>query len=231
MEGKTKSAMFKRLTKKWISKIKFFYSRRIWYKLNNHNRMSMGNDFPIDIVKVGKESYGKLNIHFWGSDNEFLKIGNYVSIADGVLFSLGGNHDVNSSTLYPYKVMFLGKKVEAISKGPIVIEDDVWIGEGAHILSGVTIGQGAVVAARAVVSKDVPPYTIVGGVPARVIKKRFTESQTNYLNEIDFSKLTPDFFKKNADMLNQPIDEVIKSNIYNDFLRTEKGQVYKNENS
>ncbi|MDV8927384.1 CatB-related O-acetyltransferase [Leuconostoc mesenteroides] len=185
--------------------------------------MSMGNNFPIDRVKVGKASYGKLNIHYWGSENECLQVGNYVSIADDVLFSLGGNHNIESSTVYPYKVMFLGEKTEAISKGPIIVEDDVWIGEGAYILSGVKIGQGAVIAAKSVITKNVPPYTVVGGVPAKKIKERFSQDKINYLRKIDFSKITPDFFQKNAETLNKSIEEVIKSNIYKDFLKNDEG--------
>lgn len=215
--------MFKRVIKKWMSSINFFYIRRQWYRQNKHNLISMGNNFPIKKVKVGKASYGKLNVHYWGSKNEYLQIGNYVSIADNVLFSLGGNHNIKSSTLYPYKVLFFGEKTEAISKGPIIVGDDVWIGEGACILSGVKIGQGAVIAARAVITKNVPPYTIVGGVPAKIIKERFSRDTINYLKKIDFNKITPDFFKKNAAILNGSIEEVIESNIYNDFFKNDEG--------
>lgn len=72
-------------------------------------------------------------------------------------------------------------KHEATSKGDIVVKDDVWIGYGSIILSGVHIGQGAVIAAGSVVSHDVPPYAIVGGVPARLIKYRFSEEMTKKL--------------------------------------------------
>lgn len=70
------------------------------------------------------------------------------------------------------------------NKGDIVVGNDVWIGYEAVILSGVTIGDGAVIGARAVVTKDVPPYTIVGGVPAKPIKKRFSDESIKKLQSI-----------------------------------------------
>ena len=70
------------------------------------------------------------------------------------------------------------------NKGDIVIGNDVWIGYEAMILSGVTIGDGAIIGTRAVVTKDVPPYTIVGGVPARMIRKRFSDEDVKTLQEM-----------------------------------------------
>lgn len=81
---------------------------------------------------------------------------------------------------------------EARSKGSIVIKDDVWVGANSLILSGVTIGQGAVVAAGSVVTKDVPPYAIVGGNPAKIIRYRFEEKIIKKLLKIDYSKINPD---------------------------------------
>ena len=83
----------------------------------------------------------------------------------------------------------LGEMYEGQSKGDIVVADDVWIGNRAMIMSGVHIGQGAVIAAGAVVTKDVPPYAVVGGVPACVIKYRFSEKVIKELVKIDYSKL------------------------------------------
>ena len=100
-------------------------------------------------------------------------IGNYISIAQNVHFLLDVEHFANHISTYPFKVKLLhSQKSESFSKGDIIIDDDVWIGYGATILSGVRIGQGAVVATGAVVTSDVPPYAIVGGVPAKVIKYR-----------------------------------------------------------
>ena len=91
--------------------------------------------------------------------------------------------------------------LEAISKGDIIIDDDVWIGYGATILSGVHISQGAVVAACAVVTKDVPPYAIVGGVPAKVIKYRFEPEMIEELMKVDYSKLTKEQIEQHIDEL------------------------------
>lgn len=77
------------------------------------------------------------------------------------------------------------------NKGDIIVENDVWIGYEAVILAGVTIGDGAIIGARAVVTKDVPPYTIVGGIPAKQIRKRFNEETIDTLLKLkwwDWSK-------------------------------------------
>jgi acetyltransferase-like isoleucine patch superfamily enzyme len=86
---------------------------------------------------------------------------------------MGGDH--NTSQLGKYMFDVTEKLPE--NDVPIIIEDDVWIGTGAIILKGVTIGEGAIVAAGALVIKDVPPYSVVGGIPAKVLKLRFTEDQ------------------------------------------------------
>lgn len=109
-----------------------------------------------------------------------LRIGKYCSIAREVLMILG-NHRSDTVTTYPFKdISFAWPEAadatnDHSTKGDIVIGNDVWIGARANIMSGVTIGSGAVIAAAAVVTKDVPPYAIVGGNPARVIKYRFPE--------------------------------------------------------
>ena len=102
----------------------------------------------------------------------------------------------------------IGNICEATSKGDIIIDDDVWIGYRSIILSGVHIGQGAVIAAGAVVTKDVPPYTIVGGVPAKVIKYRFTSEITDYLLTMDYSKLDQDMIERHIDALYMQISTI-----------------------
>ncbi len=121
------------------------------------------------------EDYG------WHLDK--LIIGNYVCIASGVIILMGGNnnHHPEWITVYPF--------VERIEtsyepKGNTIIENDAWIGMNAMIMPGVTIGEGAIVAAGSVVAKDVPPYTIVGGNPAKEIKKRFTDKEIEKLKEM-----------------------------------------------
>lgn len=94
---------------------------------------------------------------------------------------------------------------DGYTKGPIILEDDVWIATNALILSGVTIGQGAIVAAGAVVVKDVPPYAVVGGNPAKIIKYRFPEEIIKKLLKLDFSLLTSEYVKGNISILQAPI--------------------------
>ena len=92
---------------------------------------------------------------------------------------------------------------ESFGRGDITVDDDVWIGFYATIMSGVHIGQGAVVAAGAVVTKDVPPYAIVGGVPAKIIKYRFSPEVIEQLLKMDYSKLTDNMIReKNNDIYN-----------------------------
>ena len=95
--------------------------------------------------------------------------------------------------------------MSSLSKGDIKVDDDVWIGYGATILSGVHIGQGVVVAAGSVVTRDVPPYAIVGGVPANVIKYRFSSDLIEELLMIDYSKLTKEEIKKHITDLYRPL--------------------------
>ncbi len=182
--------------------------------LNKHNYIIPENIFPIDKVRIGKYSYGPLTVYAWGTENEELKIGNFVSIARGVKFILGGNHRLDTISTYPFKKKFMGYKVESLSKGSIIVEDDVWIGMDSLILSNVRIGKGAVVGAGSVVSKDVPPYAIVAGNPARVVRYRFSEDLINKLISIDLVELLDDsFVRANIDLLYRPLDPIILDEI------------------
>ena len=176
--------------------IKLHVFRRQWRRRNLHNETHAMRPFPMDKVNVGKYSYGALNVYSWGSENEQLRIGNFVSIASDVHFLLGGNHETKTISTFPVQVKFLGEKVEAKSNGPVIVHDDVWIGQGATIMSGVEISQGAVVAAGSVVTKKVPPYAIVGGVPAKVITYRFSDSIIEKLLQLDYSKIDAGFIRE-----------------------------------
>ncbi|MGL4347435.1 MAG: hypothetical protein ACRCR9_05090 [Chitinophagaceae bacterium] len=98
-------------------------------------------------------------------------------------------------------------EIDAISKGNIIVEDHVWIGYGVKILSGVTIGKGSIVSTGSIVTKDIPPYTIVGGIPARVIKKRFTDETISKLLTFDLSMLSTSDFLENINLFYSPIEE------------------------
>ena len=165
------------------------------------------NIFPEEVLSVGKFSYGELNIVTF-SDKTKLSIGNCVSIAQNVTFILDAEHHIDSISTFPFKVQaFHLCESEAFSKGNIIIDDDVWIGYGATILSGVHIGQGAVIAAGALVIKDVEPYTVVGGVPAAFIKKRFSQDLIDELMGIDYSKLDETLAKKHLEDLYKPLKD------------------------
>lgn len=168
----------------------------LWNRIHPNCMMIPTNKFDFRKVEIGNYSYGELNVVDYG-DKCRLIIKNFVSVAENVTFVLSGEHNINTISTYPFKVKILcAKEGEASGKGDIVVSDDVWIGYGATILSGVRIGQGAVVAAGAVVTKDVPPYAIVGGVPAKVISYRFDEKVINKLLHLDYSKLSPSLIEE-----------------------------------
>ena len=140
-------------------------------------------------MSYGRHAYGRAIVAFRHKDAE-LRVGNFCSIAAGTTVYLGGNHRTDWVTTYPFGHMhkktfsnFDGTGHPA-TKGDIVIGNDVWIGAHATIMSGVTIGDGVVVAANSHVVKDARPYTIVGGNPAREIKQRFTDEQIRQLLKI-----------------------------------------------
>ena len=181
--------------------------KRKWKKYNKHNETIPQNIFPIDCVNVGDYTYGELNIITF-SNRCKLYLGRYISIASKVTFLLDTEHYVNHISTYPFKVKILKlSNPESFGKGNIVVDDDVWIGYGATIMSGVHIGQGAVVAAGAVVTKDVPPYAIVGGIPAKVIKYRFEQEMIDELVKIDYSKLTKLEVEQYIDVLYEELIE------------------------
>lgn len=131
-------------------------------------------------IKVGDFTYGAPKILKWNK-NSFLEIGKFCSIAEGVKIFLDGNHHTDWITTYPFSVLNksfpkgVNIKGHPTSNGPVFIGNDVWIGSGSIILSGVKIGDGAVIGANTVVSKDIPPYTIVAGNPVKIIRKRFED--------------------------------------------------------
>lgn len=111
---------------------------------------------------------------------------------------------LDTVTTFPFTKKFKGVN-EAWSKGPIIVRDDVWIGMNAIVLSGVEIGQGAVIAAGAVVTSNIPPYAIATGVPAKVIKHRFDSQTIDKLLQYDFGKMNREFVMKHLDCLTRPL--------------------------
>lgn len=137
------------------------------------------NDFVHDPCDFEKNNV----LYHYPINGDKLKIGKFCSIACGSKFLFtSANHTLGSLSTYTFPIFFDEWGLDAKNirsawdnKGDIVIGNDVWIGYEAVILSGVTIGDGAIIGTRAVVTKDVPPYTIVGGVPAKPIRRRFDD--------------------------------------------------------
>lgn len=149
---------------------------------------TMYNDFVND-----PKLFEKNNVRYhYPVNGDRLIIGKYCSIACGAKFIFtSANHSMKSLSTYPFPIFFEEWGLDPANitkawdnKGDIVIGNDVWIGYEAIIMPGVQIGDGAVIGTRAVVSKDVEPYTLVGGVPAKPIRKRFDEATIHKLLEI-----------------------------------------------
>ncbi len=142
-----------------------------------------------DYISVGRHSYGLNKNMIAGMSPEApLRVGNFCSIGPDVLFFSKADHPVDLVSTFPFRTLVYGdgSNRDAVTKGGITLGHDVWIGARAIIMSGVTIGHGAVIAAGSVVAKDVPPYALMGGVPAKVIKYRFDEAVIAQLLELEW---------------------------------------------
>lgn len=191
-----------------LSNIKLIYYKSLWRKINSHNNTYLNSIFDFKKVQVGDYTYGPLNIMNWTDKNEFLSIGSFCSIASGVTFILGGNHNLNSISTFPFRHFLFNENTEAVSKGKIIIEDDVWIGTNVIFLSGITVGQGSVVAAGSVVTKSFPAYSIIGGNPAKLIKKRFSDDLITEALLLKYRKINKDFLLKNMDIFEKEYIQV-----------------------
>ena len=146
------------------------------------------NDFANDPRDFEKNNV----LYHYPINGDKLKIGRFCSIACGAKFLFtSGNHTMRSLSNYTFPIFFDEWNLDAKNicsawdnKGDIVLGNDVWVGYEAVIMSGVTIGNGAIIGTRAVVTKDVPPYTIVGGVPAKPIRKRFDDKTIRALENL-----------------------------------------------
>lgn len=166
---------------------------------------TMYNDFVND-----PRDFEKNNVLYrYPINGDKLKVGKFCSIARGAKFLFtSANHTMHSISTYPFPIFFeeWGLDVTNITsawdnKGDIVIGNDVWIGYEAVVLSGVTIGDGAIIGTRAVVTKDVPPYTIVGGIPAKPIRKRFSDEVISKLLELQWWNWPENRIKENIDVI------------------------------
>lgn len=148
-------------------------------------------------------------LYHYPINHDRLVTGRFCSIACGAKFLFtSANHSLKSLSTYPFPIFFEDWDLNVAdittawdNKGDIVIGNDVWIGYEAVILSGVTIGDGAIIGTRAVVTKDVPPYTIVGGVPAKPIRRRFDDAVIVRLQELKWWNWPEERIKVNLEYL------------------------------
>lgn len=169
-------------------------SQTIYLKNVITNPNIQAGDFTMynDFVNDPRDFQQNNVLYHYPINHDKLIIGKFCSIACGAKFIFNSaNHTMSSLSTYPFPLFFEEWGLEKSSvteswdnKGDIIIGNDVWIGYEAVILAGVKIGDGAIIGTRAVVTKDVPPYTIVGGIPAKPIRKRFNEETLCRLLEL-----------------------------------------------
>lgn len=167
-------------------------------------------------MSYGDFTYGKCIVGNWGEPYT-LKVGKFCSIAKNVTVFTGGSHRTDWVTTYPFghihKNIFnnFNGKGHPKSNGNVIIGNDVWIGTDATIMSGITVGDGAVIAANSHVVKNVEPYSIVGGNPAKLIKYRFSSEKIEKLLEIQWWNWSVEKINRLSPFLcNENIDEFIR---------------------
>jgi acetyltransferase-like isoleucine patch superfamily enzyme len=178
-------------------------SDRIINFFSDENSIVLRNPF----VKIGRHSYGITGCTILGATEKApVTIGNFCSIADGVRILGHFGHPTNLPSTFPFRSRLFrhtrytvpdrgNLNHDAVSRGPIHIGHDVWIGLNAIILPGLSIGSGAIIGAGAVVTKDIPPYAIAAGNPARVVRFRFNEALISALLESKWWELSDDLLE------------------------------------
>lgn len=220
------SAMLKKLFKmaflriKWKSKVRMDMDCKVGYRSTFEGANYLGKK----AVFVGEMGYGS----YLGDGAKITgRIGRYTSIAASAK-TVNGFHptdtfvamhpsfySTSSCVELPARTVGVFDEFRYADQGKkhdVIIGNDVWIGEGAVLIAGVTVGDGAVVAAGAVVTKDVPPYTVVGGVPAKIIKKRFSEEQIQKLEEFQWWNKDESWIQQNKECFDsiEKFEELMK---------------------
>lgn len=177
-------------------RIEIFPLKSLFSRLKLQRKINKLRNKPQRSLKKFKEKYPKFSIgkNCYGTPiikNQLaesrLEIGSYCSIAKNVQIYLGGQHRTDWITTYPFPAFFAEAqhiKQYEVTRGDVIIGSDVWLCENCRILSGISIGHGAVIANGAIVTKDVAPYEVVGGNPAKHIRWRFDEDTRKALLEI-----------------------------------------------
>ena len=177
---------------------------------------TMYNDFVHDPLLFEKNNV----LYHYPINHDKLTIGRFCSIACGARFLFNSaNHTMSSLSTYPFPLFFEEWGLDRTNvtdswdnKGDITVGSDVWIGYESVIMAGVTIGDGAIIGTRAVVTKDVPPYTIVGGLPAKPIKKRYPEETIAALLELRWWDWPRELIAENLDAIRSGcIDELSRA--------------------
>lgn len=209
-----------------IKKLYKIFKKEKVYK-NYFLKDNLKKEIKANLAEVGKWSYGKPNIYRWDWKSKVI-IGNFCSLGPDINFYVGGEHRadwISTSQLPASQFNKTFKKSKSIknfgkSKGDIVIGHDVWIGGRSTILSGVTIGTGAIIAAGSLVVNDVEPYTISGGNPNRVIKKRFEDivikkildTEWWFLKDTEIDDLSKFLLSSDTEKFFSYIDSIKKKN-------------------
>jgi acetyltransferase-like isoleucine patch superfamily enzyme len=167
-------------------------------------------------ITIGEHTYGVLRSTIPSRvPHMAISIGSYCSVAPGAKLIVGQHttHTVSTFPLWPLVFPAAPATFGDVPLETIIIGHDVWIGANALVLSGVTVGHGAVIAAGAVVTRDVPPYAIVGGVPARVIRMRFSPEQIDSLLKIAWWDWPDTKVQASSELFYEPVERFIQANM------------------
>lgn len=195
------------------SMIKLTVFKYRWKKENKHNYTIPVSIFDPQKVQVGRKTYGELNINLGTNPKRTVSIGHFCSIAPNVSFIINP-HNYRFFSSWGWQIYeYNERNYDWEKKTSIVVEDDVWIGQGATILGGAVLRQGCVIGAGSIVSKEVPPYAIYAN--GRIIKYRFSEEVIRKLSTVDYSKVDADVIKKikgwhRIEIDETNIDEIMK---------------------
>ena len=173
---------------------------RFWRDLDLYLKQKSVKDSGV--LVVGRHTYfsGGPNVQLFKGGSDKVRFGSFCSIAKGVEIMTDGAHPVDWVSTYPFRIIWglpgAYEDGHPPKSGDINIGNDVWIASEVMVLPGVTIGDGAVIAARSVVTRDIPPYSIAGGVPAKVIRYRFSSEVIDALLKIKWWEWNDDKIKE-----------------------------------